>query len=999
MSVEAQNSHTVDLSAIRNRLGAPSAREYWRSLEELAETEDFQKYLHREFPEQASEWNDPAGRRKFIKLMAASLALAGIGGCTRQPAETIVPYVRAPEQFVPGKPLYYATALTLGGIATGVLVESHLGRPTKIEGNELHPASLGATDPFAQASILSLYDPDRSQVISEAGRISTWGAFLAAATRALQDQKAKAGRGLRILTGAVTSPTLSAQLQSLLKLYPQARWHQYEPASRDNAKAGSLLAFGQIVETQYRVDRANVILSLESDFLSSGPGCLRYAREFSSRRRLEDHQRGMNRLYVVESTPTNTGSIADHRLPLPAAEIETLARALAGRIGVPGVAGPSSLPRGGVESWIGSVARDLLKNRSDCLVIPGEQQTPGVHGLAHAMNHALGNVGHTVFYTDSVEANPVDQTESLRQLAADMAAGNVEMLVILGGNPVYDAPADFDFARRMDRVPLRIHLGLYEDETSNLCHWHLPEAHALESWSDARAFDGTVSIQQPLIAPLYGGKSAQELLAALSGQPGRSGYDIVREYWKSQEPGPGFESFWRRSVHDGVMEGTAFRPRNVSLRPDFAAQVAAPAAREGQGLEVVFRTDSTIYDGRFANNGWLQELPKSLTRLTWDNAAMLSPATAQRLGLASEDVVELRLEGRSVRAPVWVLPGQADNTVTVHLGYGRTRSGRVGTGVGFSAYAIRTSTAPWSCHGLEIIKTGDRHRLACTQSHHSMEGRNLVRTSTLDEYTREPDIIQKMSASPTPSLSLYPGFQYTGYAWGIVIDLNACVGCNSCVVACQAENNVPIVGKEQVSRGREMHWLRIDRYYRGDLDNPETFHQPVLCMHCENAPCEIVCPVAATAHSDEGLNDMVYNRCVGTRYCSNNCPYKVRRFNFLQFNDETTPVLKLMRNPDVTVRSRGVMEKCTYCVQRINEARITAEKDMRSVRDGEIVTACQAACPTQAIVFGNLNDPASRVARLKASPRNYGLLTELNTRPRTTYLARLRNPNPELEAS
>ena len=632
--------------------------------------------------------------------------------------------------------------------------------------------------------------------------------------------------------------------------------------------------------------------------------------------------------------------VADHRLPLPAAEIETFARHLAGRIGVPGLAAASSPTLGGVEKWINAIAGDLLKHRGACLVIVGEQQSPSVHAFAHAINHALGNAGSTVLYTDSVEANPVNQTESLRQLAADMAAGSVEMLVILGGNPVYDAPADFDFATRMGWVPLRIHLSLYEDETSNLCHRHLPEAHPLESWSDARAFDGTVSIQQPLIAPLYGGKSGHELLAALSGQPGRAGYDIVRGYWKSQKPSPNLESFWRRSVHDGVMEGTAFPPRNVSLRPDFAAQNAAPVIRAKQGLEVVFRTDSTIYDGRFANNGWLQELPKSLTRLTWDNAAMLSPATAQRMGLASEDLVELRLDRRSVRAPVWVLPGQADDTVTVHLGYGRTRSGRVGTGAGFSAYAIRTSSAPWFCDGLELVKTGDRYRLACTQTHHSMEGRNLVRTGTLDDYRREPDFIRKMGESSSPSLSLYPGFQYTGYAWGMAIDLNACIGCNSCVVACQAENNIPIVGKEQVSRGREMHWLRIDRYYRGDLDNPETFHQPVLCMRCENAPCEVVCPVAAPAHSHQGLNDMVYNRCAGTRYCSNNCPYKVRRFNFLQFNDETTPVLKLMRNPDVTVRSRGVMEKCTYCVQRINEACITAEKESRKVRDGEIVTAC-----------------------------------------------------------
>ncbi|OFV85558.1 MAG: molybdopterin oxidoreductase [Acidobacteria bacterium RIFCSPHIGHO2_02_FULL_67_57] len=986
----------LDLAAVRARLAARRGPDYWRSLEELAEAPEFQEMLHREFPAQASEFTDPAGRRRFLKLMAASLALAGLSACTRQPTEEILPYVRAPEEFIPGKPLYYATAMTLGGYAAGVLVESHLGRPTKIEGNELHPASLGSTDLFAQASILDLYDPDRSQVVVEAaGRISTWSGFLAALNRALLDQRTRRGRGLRLLTETVTSPTLAAQIRALLAAYPEAQWCQYEPVNRDAARAGARLAFGTVVDTHYRFDKADVIVSLGADFLTCGAAGVRSARDFINRRRVSPTNSQMNRLYVVETTPTNTGAMADHRLPLAASRMDGFALALAHRLGVAVQAGSVVLSKRETK-WLEAVARDLERHRGRSVVVAGDEQPAAVHALAHAANHALGNAGATVVHTDPVEANPVDQTESLRALAADMEAGRVELLIIVGGNPVYTAPADLNFAERLARVPLRVHWGLYEDETSYLCHWHLPAAHTLEAWGDARAYDGTVTIQQPLIAPLYGGRSAHELLATVAGQTGRSGYDVVRGYWKTRSGAKDFEAFWRRAVHDGVVTGTALAPRAVTLARDFAARVLVFRLEVG-GPEIVFRADPSVYDGRFSNNGWLQELPKAQTRLTWDNPCLVSPATAERLGLGNEDLVELRYAGRTVRAPVWISPGHADDSVTVFLGYGRERAGRVGTGAGYNAYALRTTAAPWFGAGLEVRKTGERYPLACTQEHHSMEGRQLVRAATLEEFRHNPEFAHEMGEQPPPGLTLYPERQYTGYAWGMAIDLNACTGCNACMVACQAENNVPIVGKEQVARGREMHWLRIDRYYQGGLENPEVYHQPVPCMHCENAPCEVVCPVAATVHSDEGLNDMVYNRCVGTRYCSNNCPYKVRRFNFLQYVDEETPSLKLLRNPDVTVRSRGVMEKCTYCVQRINAARITAEKESREIRDGEIVTACQAVCPAGAIIFGNINDPKSRVAQLKAEPRNYGLLAELNTRPRTTYLAKLRNPNPELE--
>jgi len=999
----------LDLASIRARMGTTRGRQYWRSLEELAETEEFQELLHREFPTQASEWQDPVSRRHFLKLMAASLALAGLNACTSQPNETIVPYVRPPEEIVPGKPLFFATAMTLGRPALGLLVENHMGRPTKVEGNPDHPASLGATDAFAQASVLTLYDPDRSQTLTHLGDIRPWSVFLATLRNSLTEKRKTKGAGLRILTETVISPTLASQLQALLTELPSAKWHQYEPAGPHNTRAGALLAFGEYVSAQYRFDKAEVLLALDADPLTCEFGQVRYVHDFAEKRRVWAGRTEMNRLYVVESTPSSTGAIADHRLPLRAGEIEGFARAVAAGLGV---GAPGSAPvTAGMEryaGWIAALVRDLQQHRGSSLILVGEQQPPIVHALGHAMNQALGNVGSTVIYTAPVEAHPVDEIASLRELVQDMDAGLVDTLVILGGNPVYTAPSDLQFGERLQKVTLRIHLGLYEDETSELCDWHIPEAHYLESWSDTRAYDGTASIVQPLIAPLYGGKTAHELLAAFTDKPERTSYEIVRDYWKRQNLPGDFEQVWRKALHDGLIAGTAFAPKSVPLKEpkDWESGANRPGPAQSP-LEIVFRPDPTIFDGRFANNGWLQELPKPLTKLTWDNVALISPATAERLGLGYEfgklggiayaDVVELHYQGRRVRAPVWILPGHADDSVTVHLGYGRTRAGRVGTGLGFNAYALRTSDTLWFGSGLEVRKTGERYVLATTQPHHHIEGRDLIRSGTLAHYREHPDFVNEKEHGSEPNLSLYPEHRYEGYAWGMAIDLNVCIGCSACVVACQAENNIPIVGKDQVARSREMHWLRIDSYYKGDLDNPETYYQPVPCMHCEKAPCEVVCPVAATTHSSEGLNDMVYNRCVGTRYCSNNCPYKVRRFNFLQFADWETPSLKLLRNPDVTVRSRGVMEKCTYCVQRINYARIEAEKENRLIRDGEVKTACQAACPTQAIVFGNINDPNAHVSKMKVTSLNYGLLEDLNTQPRTTYLAALRNPNPEIE--
>ena len=969
--------------------------EYWRSLEELAGSEEFQEMLHREFPKGASEWLDDFSRRGFLKTMGASLALAGLTGCTRMPITEIVPYVRQPENVVPGRPMFYATAFTLGGYASPILVESHLFRPTKVEGNPQHPASLGGTDVYAQASLLDLYDPDRAQNVTYMGDVRSWNAFMEAVRGPMSVQKSIAGSGVRILTQTVSSPTLAAQIRSYLEANPQAKWHVYEPISRDNVYEGAKLAFGEPVETRYDLSKADVIVSLDADFLYAGfPGSTRYTRDFAARRNPDAN---MNRLYVVESTPSSTGMKADHRLPTKAAQIEVLARELSDLL----AAFERRNTAGDIHPFLYAAATDLLRHRGLSAIIPGDHQSPAVHALAHAMNHALGNVGQTVFYTESVDANPVNRGESLKALADDIRSGKVDLLLILGGNPAYDAPAELEFASALksNAVNLKVFLGTHRNETAELCQWHVPEAHYLESWSDARAYDGTVSIIQPLIEPLYGGKSAHEIITILAGQSGLSGHDLVQQYWQKQHSCADFDAFWRKSLHDGWVAGTTYAPKNVALK---ASSLPASQSAPGTAYEINFRRDPSIYDGRFANNGWLQELPKPLTKLTWDTPIMIGPAMAERLKLNFKDVAELEFQGKKVKGAVWIQAGHPDNSITVFLGYGRTRAGRVGSGTGFDVYPLRTSQTPWFADGAKLTRTGDIYQLASTQGYQSMETpdgskRPLVQERSLEEYKKEPNFAKE--GEPPQGLTLYKPFDYSKetYSWGMAIDLNACVGCNNCIVACQSENNIAVVGKEQTLRGRHMHWLRVDAYYNGPRDNPKGFFQPVPCMQCEDAPCELVCPVQATIHSSEGLNDMVYNRCVGTRYCSNNCPYKVRRFNFLLFQDWETPQFKLMRNPDVTIRSRGVMEKCTYCVQRISERRIDAERADSTIKEGDLQTACQQSCPANAIVFGNLNDPNSQVNKWKAQPRNYSLLGELNTRPRTTYLAEVRNPNPELE--
>jgi molybdopterin-containing oxidoreductase family iron-sulfur binding subunit len=1025
-------------------------KDYWRSLEELAQTPEFQELVEREYPGQAGEWTGPVNRRHFLTLMAASLGLAGIGGCSPRaaPRQRIVPYVRQPEGLVPGKPLYFATAMPLGGDAMGLLVKSHEGRPTKVEGNPDHPNSprplgspqrvkFGVTDVFAQASILTLYDPDRSTYVSHLGTPTTFERFVAFFTQMLNRRGADAARGLRIrvLTETVTSPSLARQLTLLQQAFPQAKWHSFDPVGHENAKLGSQTAFRQIVYPRYDLEKADRILSLDADFLNCGPGHVRLLHDFALRRRVRQGLTGnMNRLYVVESTPSGTGAIADHRLPLRSADIEGFARLLAARLnrerfGQLGENVWTSFPSG----WIEAVANDLQQHRGRSLVIAGERQGPLTHALAHVLNQYLEDVGQTVTYVGPVETTP--SGGGVKELAEAMGGPDpIEVLVILGCNPVYAAPVDLRFAERMSRVPLRIHLGLYQDETARLCHWHIPEAHFLESWGDCRASDGTVSIIQPLIAPLHGGKTAAELLANLivhivrqdtTAEADQSSYGIVRDYWRSlftpQSRGHqeirqewerqglanafngDFDTWWHKSLRDGVVAGTQLPAKTVNLDRNWLSQLPRTSATVAdRDLEIVFQPDDALYDGRFANNGWLQELPKPQSKLTWDNAVYISPETAIRLGfagterpeLANGQMVELTYKGRKVDGPLWVLPGQANNSIMVNLGYGREHAGRVGTGVGFDAYRLRTSDEPWFSTGLALRLTGRRYELASTQHHHLLK----------DDLGHDRGIIQSGTAQNPPRLermvplSLYNDAEHLHAAnqWGMVVDLSLCTGCSACVVACQAENNIPVVGKDQVMRGREMHWLRIDNYYQGDRANPRTYFQPMMCQHCENAPCELVCPVAATTHSDDGLNEMTYNRCVGTRYCSNNCPYKVRRFNFLQYSDFTTDLLRMLRNPEVTVRSRGVMEKCTYCVQRIRIGQIAAELENRPIRDGEIVTACQAACPAGAIVFGDLADQSSNVARLRAESLDYAVLEELNTRPRTNYLAAMKNPNPDL---
>ncbi len=934
-------------------------------------------------------------RRRFLQLMAASLALGGLVACTPVSRRKAVPYVKQPPGVVEGGVTYYATAFTLGGFAQGLLAKSYHGRPIKLEGNPEHPSSRGRSDALAQAAILGLYDPDRSQSVLRQGQPSTWEAFAQALKERLTQQQASGGRGLRILTERVTSPSLEALLRRLLRTYPQARWISYEPIAWENLYSGTRLALGQPLWPVYRLEAARVILALEADFLHTFPGSVAYQQAFAQGRRPGE---GMNRLYAVESGLSLTGAVADHRLGLKPSQLEALARDLAHYLGL--LPGPALLPE--QANWIKALAADLEAHRGASLVVAGPQTSPAVQAIAQALNLSLGNQGRTVTYLPPLEARPGG---SLAELVQEMQAGQVDTLLILSANPVYTAPADLEFAQALAQVPFSVHLGLYADETAAQTTWHLPEAHFLEAWGDARAHDGTLSLIQPLIEPLYGGKSAAEVLSLALGNP-QSSYELLRSHYQALWGATGFEARWQKAVHDGLVAGSAPAPRQVALQPGWAQGL--PAYQPQEGLELAFRPDPMLFDGRFANNAWLQEAPKPLTHLTWDNALICGPQTAEALGLLGpirqaearfapeRPMVALEVGGRRLELPLWVAPSHPEGCFTLYLGHGRTRAGQVGNKVGFDAYRLRTQAHPDYVAGVAVQPTGRRYPLASTQQHFNLEGLEIFHDEPLSAY-------QATAAKAKPTPSLYPEWPSEPHAWAMVIDTSLCTGCNACVLACQAENNIPVVGKEEVLRGREMHWIRIERYHHED----RVHHQPVPCQHCEKAPCEPVCPVAATVHSGEGLNLMVYNRCVGTKYCSNNCPYKVRRFNFFPYAEafigqgdpraaQQSP-LTLLMNPEVSVRSRGVMEKCTYCVQRIEEARIQASKEGRPIQPSEVQTACQQACPSGAIVFGDLKAPDSAVAALRQDPRHFTLLSEINTRPRTTYLGRVRNPNPALK--
>jgi len=1014
--------------------GVPPVKTYWRSLGEIEQRPEFRAALEREFPEGASELPEGITRRDMMMLLGASMSLAGLAAC-RRPVEEIVPFVNAPEEIVPGVPRYYATTMPFRRSAYGLIVESHEGRPTKIEGNPSHPSTLGASGTLVQASVLGLYDPDRSQSITLSGAKKTWKDFVTAWGELSAAHGADGGAGLAVLSESFSSPTLARLASELRARYPRMQWATYDAVSDESRVAGLRLATGRDLDLMLRFDRASVILALDADPLLTDAEMIRHARGFADRRRAGASGGAMNRLYAVEGVYSLTGAMADHRLRLENRQIARFLAALAARLAPP-EAGAASLAGAaipGVDArWIDAVAKDLLANRGTGLIVAGERQPAAVHAAVCVLNTYLGNTGKTVSYYETKDA-ALPSAASLASLVSSMNGGAVQTLVILGGNPVFDAPADLDFVSALAKVPHSIALGHTVDETSSKTEWQIPRAHYLESWGDARAVGGTLSVVQPLILPLFDGRTPIEVLGLMAGGQDRPGYDIVRETWKPILGEGESDNKWNRVLHDGFLSGSELPeivPTVIAkplaelgrLRAEGAS--ASQAAPQSPGdLEIVFLPSPSLHDGRFANDGWLQELPDPLTKLTWDNPALVSPKTADTFGLANEDLVRLDYAGRSLELPVWILPGMADGVVALTLGYGRQRAGRIGTGVGFDAFRVRTSKAPGFDSGATVTKLARSYSLSATQEHGSMEGRPIVRESTLTALrsrsapgaegtgaAHQGDPPQHPEGGKVPGafgvfeekpqhFSLWNPHVYDqGHQWGMTIDLNACIGCNACMVACQSENNVPVVGKTQVSKGREMHWLRVDRYFSGEPSgSPEIVFQPVPCMHCEDAPCEQVCPVAATVHDGQGLNVMVYNRCIGTRYCSNNCPYKVRRFNFFNFTKDTPELLKLAMNPDVTVRARGVMEKCTYCTQRINRVRIDARLAGREIRDGDVKTACQQACPASAIEFGDLRDASSRVVKAKSDPRNYALLDELNTKPRTTYLAKVRNPNPDLE--
>ena len=1000
--------------------GVPD-KEYWRSIGELEQSPEFKEFVNREFPKDASVLGDDVSRRTFIKIMGASFAFAGLTGCAgfRRPKQVIRAYARTPENLVPGRPNYYATSMALGTDVVGLLIESHEGRPTKVEGNPSHPGSLGAASAINQASVLDLYDPDRLKRVHcniPSGDVDGYGDWLSAR---IEEAKATHGAKLAILVDTNVSPTMNRVLAELKLMYKDVSVFQYSALNDDNAVTGIKSVSGKALRAKIHFDRVDRLVAFGADFLGTEPGNVVSAKEFATRRD-PDSDRGLNRLYMFESHFTVTGGKADHRFRIQPGQMDAalaqIAVAVFSRVG-----NVSTDFRSQVADWskklgnvvpakeLAAIVDDLVQPKWVSAIVVGSQCSPFAHAVAVAVNAAIGATEHGVSYypVHFVDASYAQRgsVESIRELTHAIKNGDVDTLFILGGNPVFTAPSDIAFGDALKKLKHSLHLTLFPNETSHFSQWVVPKAHFLEAWGDAQSIDGTVSVVQPLITPLYNGTSDIEWVSQLTSSVAGNGYDEVRKTLKTAK---GSEKSWRRWLHEGVVSEAVVS----AAAPDVQSLTVKPINEKGLQLELV--PDFKVYDGRFTNNGWLQELPHPVTKLTWDNAALIGVDTAQKMGLVTGDLVNLKSKSNEIEVAVFVQPGTADDTVVLSMGYGRRVDGRIGQGTGFNGYPLRSSVAMATVGGITIEKTGKKYTLATTQEHGSMEDRKLVRAADLMEYEKNPEFAKEEHEGP-PMKSSWPERAYdTGNQWGMSIDLSKCTGCNACLIACQSENNIPIVGKSQVANGREMHWIRLDRYYEGNTNDPQMVQQPMTCLQCENAPCEQVCPVAATVHSEEGLNDMAYNRCIGTKYCSNNCPVKVRRFNFFDFHQrnpqsteknrihffdyfrEPDKTVQMQFNPDVTLRMRGVMEKCTYCVQRIQQVKIRTKNEGRAIVDGEIKSACMQSCPSDAIVFGNILDPESKVAKLKKNPRDYHILSELYLKARTTYLASVRNPHPTL---
>jgi molybdopterin-containing oxidoreductase family iron-sulfur binding subunit len=1080
---------------------ATTGKRYWRSVGELSDTPEFRDWLEREFPRGAAQLEgDEWSRRGFLKMMGASMALAGFGlSSCRRPEMHLVPFTKSAEWTIPGKALYYATAMPRRNGAMPLIATTVDGRPIKLEGNPLHPASSGATDAFAQASVLDLYDPARSKRYIERGKTSDRGAFEKYLADLAPKIAADGGAGLAFLVEEKHSPTRERLRTELEKRYPKMRWAVYEPLMTEAQSFSTDISFGQNTRLVPRFEQADIVFALDNDFLACNEGDIASIRGFSSRRRIGSSKDSMNRLYVAENRYTLTGSMADHRLRCPASQIPALAHSLAGKIatatqdaGLFSVLATLAAPTGVTfdDKWVTEAANDLVSKPGASLVVAGSGQPVVVQLLVYGINAALKNVGKTLIIREFAR-NP--KTNSILQLASEMNAGRVKQLFIFGGDPVYNAPRSItqdraanqplDWADLQKKVPEVVRVGYHEDTTSQLSHWHVPATHFLESWGDALTTEGSYLAIQPMIMPLFGGMSELDVLAALLRLPKTDGPELVQDTFRATAPPGDFAAAWSRFLHDGFAGHVPLRDKPPTFNGNSAGGVAhnlwsptpPPTA---DAPEIVLVGSYSIDDGRYINNGWLQELPDPITKLTWDNGAMMAPSMAKRLNVVNGDLVEISVTDtmkdakqkpivRQLVIAALIVPGHADNSVTIPLGYGRTigtvagpasfsggKGEQQASGMetpddprGFNAYLLRTSSNPHfivkddkTVAGISVKKVGTQYPFAITQEHFSIEGRGLVREATLEHYRSDPEFVKKIAGDEElpprlPTIYSHPPLG-APQQWGMAIDLNTCTGCSACVVACQAENNVPIVGKLQVSHGRSMHWLRIDRYFasatpfnqdKGDYpEDPEIVHEPMLCQHCENAPCETVCPVNATVHSEDGLNVMVYNRCIGTRYCANNCPFKVRRFNFFDYNQRPVgkkkiagkfgvyqeylgpltekgapDTIKMRNNPNVTVRMRGVMEKCTFCLQRIEEAKISAharagESDRTLIPRDSFTTACAQACPSEAIVFGDIADKESRVSKIKAQDRNYRLLEYLNVNTRTSYLARIRNPNPKM---